>query len=47
VLTVTEVNDPPTGVNDTLTSVAEDSAPRTSPFASLLANDLKGPANSA
>jgi len=43
--TVTEVNDAPTGVNDSLSSVAEDSGARTITFASLLANDLKGPAN--
>src|SRR6185436_12357801 len=43
--TVTEVNDDPTGVDDTLTSVAEDSGLRVISFASLLANDIKGPAN--
>src|SRR6185503_19180763 len=43
--TVTEVNDAPTGVNDALSSVAEDSGLRVISFASLLANDLKGPAN--
>src|SRR4029077_17939412 len=34
-----------TGVNDTLTSIAEDSGAQTITFASLLTNDLKGPAN--
>ncbi len=43
--TITEVNDPPTGVNDPLSSVAEDSGPRTISFATLLVNDTKGPAN--
>lgn len=42
---VTEVNDVPAGVNDGLSSVAEDSGLRTIGFASLLANDSKGPAN--
>jgi hypothetical protein len=44
-VTVTEVNDPPTGVNDTLSSVAEDSGPRTIAFSTLLANDSAGPAS--
>ncbi|MCY2989498.1 MAG: Ig-like domain-containing protein, partial [Planctomycetota bacterium] len=44
-LTVTEVNDAPTGVNDGLTAVAEDSGTRTISFASLVTNDLPGPAN--
>src|SRR5204863_382901 len=44
-ITVTAVNDPPTGVNDSLSSIAEDSGARTISFASLLANDSKGPAN--
>jgi hypothetical protein len=43
--TITEVNDAPTAVNDTLTNVAEDSGPRTIPFATLTGNDSKGPAN--
>src|SRR5207244_1416812 len=43
--TVTEVNDAPTAVNDALSSVAEDSGQRTIPFATLTANDSKGPAN--
>src|SRR5206468_1867455 len=43
--TITEVNDAPVGVNDSLASVAEDSGPRTISFATLLANDSKGPAN--
>ena len=42
---ITEVNDAPTAVNDTLTNVAEDSGQRTIPFATLTANDSKGPAN--
>jgi hypothetical protein len=45
--TITEKNDAPTGVNDGLTSIAEDSGNRTIPFADLLGNDLKGPANEA
>ncbi|MFZ5825259.1 MAG: tandem-95 repeat protein [Bacillota bacterium] len=44
-ITVTGVNDEPTGVNDTLASVAEDSGPRTIPFATLIGNDLKGPSD--
>ena len=43
--TVTEVNDAPVANADTLSSVAEDSGARTISFASLLANDSKGPAN--
>jgi CSLREA domain-containing protein len=43
--TLTEVNDTPTAVNDTLGSVAEDSGPRTIMFADLTVNDSKGPAN--
>ncbi len=43
--TITEVNDAPTGMNDALSSVAEDSGVRTISFASLLSNDSKGPAN--
>ena len=43
--TITEVNDAPTSVNDTLASVAEDSGQRTIPFSTLTANDSKGPAN--
>ncbi len=42
---VTEVNDPPTAQNDTLTGVEENSASRSIPFAELLANDSVGPAN--
>ena len=45
VLTVTEVNDAPDAVNDTLTAVDEDSGLRVIPFADLLANDSAGPAN--
>ncbi len=41
--TITEVNDPPAGVDDPLASVAEDSGLRTIPFATLLGNDTKGP----
>ena len=43
--TVTEINDAPTGANDSLSSVAEDSGVRTISFASLLTNDSRGPAN--
>ncbi len=43
-ITVTEVNDAPTGTDDTMTR-AEDSGPWTIPFAGLTGNDLKGPAN--
>jgi uncharacterized repeat protein (TIGR01451 family) len=42
---ITEVNDVPTAVNDTLPSIPEDSGPQTIPFSTLTANDLKGPAN--
>jgi hypothetical protein len=42
-VTITEVNDDPTGVNDTVTSAEDITA--TFSIASLLANDLKGPAN--
>jgi hypothetical protein len=41
---ITEVNDAPTAVNDTLPSTV-DSVPQTIPFATLTANDSKGPAN--
>ncbi|HEX8144754.1 MAG TPA: Ig-like domain-containing protein [Pyrinomonadaceae bacterium] len=44
-ITITEVNDAPTAVNDSLSSVAEDSGTRTISFASLTGNDSKGPAN--
>ncbi|MCI0683012.1 MAG: Ig-like domain-containing protein [Gemmataceae bacterium] len=37
-----EVNDAPTGVNDTLASVTEDSPARIIPLATLLANDTAG-----
>jgi hypothetical protein len=43
--TITEVNDAPTAVNDTLSNVAENSGQRTIPFSTLTANDSKGPAN--
>jgi hypothetical protein len=42
---ITEVNDAPSGVNDTLANVNEDSGVRTIAFDALLANDSKGPAN--
>ncbi len=42
---VTEVNNAPTAVGDTLTNVAEDSGQRTIPFSDLTANDNKGAAN--
>jgi hypothetical protein len=45
--TVTEVNDAPVAANDTLANVAEDTGPWSIPFATLLANDSKGPANEA
>ncbi len=45
VVTVTEVNDNPVAVDDTLTSIDEDSGTRVIPFADLLANDSAGPAN--
>src|SRR5947209_6665766 len=41
-IAVTEVNDPPVGVPDPLSSVPEDSGVRTISFASLLANDSTG-----
>ena len=44
-INVTEVNAAPTGVTDTLTSVAEDSGVRVIAFADLLVNDVKGPSN--
>ena len=44
-ITVTAVNDPPVAVDDSLTSVAEDSGQRTITIASLTANDSAGPAN--
>ena len=43
--TITEVNDVPVGVDDTLSDAAEDSGPWTIPFAALLGNDSAGPAN--
>jgi hypothetical protein len=43
--TIAEVNDDPIGSDDPLLAVAEDSGPRIIPFASLLGNDAKGPAN--
>ncbi len=43
--TITEVNDAPSGTNDTLSNIAEDSSNYTIPFATLLGNDSKGPAN--
>jgi ELWxxDGT repeat protein len=45
VVVVTEVNDAPSGVNDALSAIAEDSGNRTISFASLLGNDSTGPAN--
>jgi len=42
---ITPVNGAPTAVSDTLPNIAEDSGPQTIPFATLTANDLKGPAN--
>ena len=46
-ITVAPVNDAPVAVDDTLSSVAEDSGARTISFASLLGNDATGPANEA
>ncbi len=43
--TITEVNDAPTAVNDVLSTIDEDSGPRTINFAALLGNDSTGPAN--
>ncbi len=45
VVTVTEVNDNPVAVDDVLTAIDEDSGLRVIPFADLLTNDSKGPAN--
>ncbi len=45
VLTVTEVNDNPDAVNDSLSAINEDSGTRVIPFADLLGNDTRGPAN--
>ncbi len=45
VITVTEVNDAPTAVSETLPDVSEDSGQQVIPFATLTANDSKGPAN--
>ncbi len=42
---INEVNDPPTGGDDTLSSLAEDNGTRIISFASLLGNDSVGPAN--
>ncbi|HUQ31150.1 MAG TPA: tandem-95 repeat protein, partial [Pyrinomonadaceae bacterium] len=44
-VTVTEVNDAPVATDDTPSDILEDSAPTAFSFASLLANDSKGPAN--
>jgi hypothetical protein len=44
-ITITEVNDAPDAVNDSLSSVAEDSGTRTIPFSALTGNDSTGPAN--
>ncbi|MBL8826784.1 MAG: tandem-95 repeat protein, partial [Planctomycetaceae bacterium] len=44
-ITVTGVNDAPTGTNDALSAIAEDSGDYTISFASLLGNDSTGPAN--
>jgi hypothetical protein len=43
--TVTEVNDAPVAVADTLTAIAEDSGVRTIQFSELTGNDSPGPAN--
>jgi hypothetical protein len=44
-VTVTEVNDNPVAVDDSLTAIDEDSGTRVIPFADLLGNDSAGPAN--
>lgn len=44
-LTVTEVNDAPSALNDPLTAIDEDSGLRVVPFGDLIANDTAGPAN--
>ncbi|MBL8829710.1 MAG: cadherin-like domain-containing protein, partial [Planctomycetaceae bacterium] len=44
---IAEVNSPPITGNDSLASIAEDSAARTISFASLLANDVAGPISEA
>lgn len=44
-LVITEVNDAPVAVNDSLSAIAVNSGVRTISFASLLGNDSKGPAN--
>jgi hypothetical protein len=44
-LNIPEVNDAPVGTNDVLSNVFANSGTRTNSFASLLANDSKGPAN--
>jgi len=47
ILTVTEVNDAPVPVNDTVSNIDEDSGVYSIPIAPLLANDAKGPLNEA
>ncbi len=42
---ITEVNDTPTAMADSLSSIAEDSGTRTIAFSALLGNDTAGPAN--
>jgi VCBS repeat-containing protein len=44
-VTITEVNDAPTGTDDSLSDVAEDSGSRIIPFSTPLGNDQTGPAN--
>jgi CSLREA domain-containing protein len=44
-ITITEVNDAPAAVGDTLSDVPEDSGPRTILASTLMANDSSGPAN--
>jgi len=43
--TITEVNDAPSAVSETISNVTVNSGPRTIPFTLLTANDSKGPAN--
>ena len=45
VITVNEVNDAPTAVDDVLTNIEENSGELTIPFTTLLSNDSQGPEN--
>ncbi|QDU25764.1 Dockerin type I repeat protein [Anatilimnocola aggregata] len=46
-VTVRPMNDAPTAIDDALSSIAEDSGPRTITAITLTGNDLKGPSNEA